>query len=103
VDRLAKRDRDQTGFQTVTSNRNASDLFACKWLRAPATNQTDTLAVRERGTTYAALTIRRSCTLQKVSSPPWGPHLVTSSPERCEDVRLPLLFRAAPATPEISR
>ena len=31
-------------FQAVTWNRNASDLFACKWLRAPAT--TDTLALR---------------------------------------------------------
>jgi hypothetical protein len=41
VDRLAKRDRDQTGFQTVTSNRNASDLFACKWLRARATTEVD--------------------------------------------------------------
>jgi hypothetical protein len=37
VERLAKRDRDQTGFQTVTLNRNGNDLFACKWLRAPAT------------------------------------------------------------------
>jgi hypothetical protein len=37
VDRLAKRDRDQTGFQTVTWNWNANDLSACKWLRAPAT------------------------------------------------------------------
>jgi len=23
---------------SLTSNRNASDLFACKWLRAPATS-----------------------------------------------------------------
>jgi len=23
------------GFQTVTGNRNASGLFACKWFRAP--------------------------------------------------------------------
>jgi hypothetical protein len=27
------------GFQAVTSIRNASDLFACKWLRAPDLNQ----------------------------------------------------------------
>jgi len=27
------------GIQTVTSNRNASDLSACRWLRAPDLNQ----------------------------------------------------------------
>jgi len=27
------------GFQAVTANRNASDLFAFKWLRAPATTE----------------------------------------------------------------
>ena len=27
------------GFQVVTSNRNATDLFACRWLRAPATTE----------------------------------------------------------------
>lgn len=27
------------GFQAVTSKRNASDLVACKWLRAPDLNQ----------------------------------------------------------------
>jgi hypothetical protein len=26
-------------FQAVTSNRNANELFACKWLRAPDLNQ----------------------------------------------------------------
>jgi hypothetical protein len=31
------------GFQAVTSNRNASDPFACKWLRAPATNTSEGL------------------------------------------------------------
>ena len=39
MERLAKRDCDQTGFQPVTWNRNANGLFACKWLRAPATNR----------------------------------------------------------------
>jgi hypothetical protein len=29
------------GFQVGTSNWNASDLFACKWLRAPATTKRD--------------------------------------------------------------
>jgi hypothetical protein len=32
------------GIQTVTSNWNASDLFACKWLRAPATTNDEGLA-----------------------------------------------------------
>jgi len=32
------------GNQSVTSNRNASDLFACKWLRTPATSKDDGLA-----------------------------------------------------------
>ena len=29
----------ETRVQVMTSNRNASDLFACKWLRAPATTE----------------------------------------------------------------
>jgi hypothetical protein len=44
VERLAKRDCDQTGFQPVTWNRNANGLFACKWLRAPATMDDEGLA-----------------------------------------------------------
>ena len=31
------------GFQTVTGNRNASDLFAGRWLRAGATTEIDRL------------------------------------------------------------
>jgi len=31
-------------FQAVTWNRNANDLFACKWLRAPATKKDEGLA-----------------------------------------------------------
>ena len=31
--------RRKHGFQAVTSNRNVSDLFAGKWLRAPATKK----------------------------------------------------------------
>ena len=31
----------ETRVQAVTSNLNASELFACKWLRAPATIEID--------------------------------------------------------------
>jgi len=31
----------ERGFQAVTWNRNASDLFACKWLRARTRTETD--------------------------------------------------------------
>ncbi len=36
------------GFQAVTSNRKASDLFACKWLRAPATMDDEEASGRRR-------------------------------------------------------
>jgi hypothetical protein len=39
------------GLQAVTSNRNASGLFACKWLRAPATMKNEGLAAAEDGVT----------------------------------------------------
>jgi hypothetical protein len=39
------------GLQVVTSNRNASGLFACKWLRAPATMKNEGLAAAEDGVT----------------------------------------------------
>ncbi len=35
----------ETRAQAVTSNRNANDLFACKWLRAPATKKLEGLAI----------------------------------------------------------
>jgi hypothetical protein len=34
----------ETRVQAVISNRKASDLFACKWLRAPATMNDEGLA-----------------------------------------------------------
>jgi hypothetical protein len=39
VPRASALSRLKHGFQTVTSNQNVSDLFACRWLLALATNE----------------------------------------------------------------
>jgi len=36
----------ETRIQIRISNLNSRDLFACKWLRAPATKQYEGLAIR---------------------------------------------------------
>jgi hypothetical protein len=36
----------ETRIQVRISNLNSRDLFACRWLRAPATKQTEGLAIR---------------------------------------------------------
>jgi hypothetical protein len=47
VDGNAGPSQDQRGLQVVTSNRNATDLFACKWLRAPATTDDQGLRMQQ--------------------------------------------------------